>query len=327
MKIKLLISSLLLLSTLNAEATNLVDNIKENLSDTFTLTRISFDMDEDGNLNPNLFIPYYYGSQQQFYSSVAYSSNNLTESNVLDNFNDSKNALVSNSEDFTLNYITYKTSFFGLQTSFGIESTFSTIDNNEFGYIHDSDDIFGNGSDYYIAFDNTIELDIQRHALRADIVIPMSKYFSSRLFASISPYMSINVSQSTIFKPLINETGTSSSSTTQDISYTLRYDGLIQTGTFVNIGLEAYYDAQPLKYNIAQLAQKSGSFLFETNEIDTLETTTRFIAKLLFDVEVLGGLNPSLGYGIEKIQTKDNLTGDTTTADKTIITFGVEKLF
>lgn len=317
---KLFFSSFLLFaSALNADVSSNIDNL--------TLTNISFNMDEDGNLNPNIFIPYYYGDTKQFYSSVAYSASNFTEATVLESFSDSKNAVVSNSKDFTFNYITYNTTFFGLQTSFGIESTFSKINNNEFGYIHDSDNIFDNGTDYYLSFDNDIELNIKRHALRADVVIPMGEYFSSRFFVSVSPLMSIDVTQSTLFKPLISETGTSSSSTDQDISYTLRYDGLIKTGTFVNIALEAYYDAQPLKYNIAQLAQKDGKFLFETNEIDTLETTTRFVGKLLFDMEVLGGLNPSIGYGIETLKTKDNISGNTVSKDKTIITFGVEKLF
>ena len=319
MKKSLLFVSLFLTSALYSTTSSILDKL--------TLTKISFNIGDDGNLNPNIFVPFYYGSHQQFYSSLSYESSNFSESITLDSFSDSKSAFFSTSRDLTLNYITYITSFFGLQTSFGIESRFSKVENNEFGYIHDQDNLFGQGSDYYTSFDNTVQLDIQRHSFRADIVIPMGQYFSSRLFGSVSPYSTIGVKQSTIFKPLSSDTGTSNSTTIQDISYTLKYDALIKTDIFVNFGIEAYYDSQSLKYDIAQLAEKDGAFTFETVGIDTRETTSRVIGKLLFNIEVLGGLNPSIGYGIEKIDTKDNITGDSISHNNNIITFGVEKLF
>jgi len=201
---KLLLSTLLLSSTLVA-----TEEIPT--PDGTTLTDISFNMDDDGNLNPSLFIPIYYGDSNQFYSAIDFTSTNSKEVTSLDAFNDSKNALISSSKDLTINYLSYKTSLFGADVSIGVESTISYIENNEFGYIHDSENLFGKGNDYYIAFDNEIELDIQRHAIRADIVIPMGKDFTSRLSVSIAPYTTIGVEQSTIFKPLINETGTSSS--------------------------------------------------------------------------------------------------------------------
>ena len=317
-----LLLPVLLTATLNAD-----EAIESNILDNFTLTNISFNMDENGNLNPYIFIPLYYGSSEQFYSSIGYSSTNSQKTEVLDGFSDSKNAFISSSKDLTLNYITYKHSLFGYAVSIGVESTFSDVKNNEFGYIHDKDDVFGHGADYYVSFDDSVDLSIQRHAIRADVVVPMGEYFSSRFFTSISPYTSIGVKQSTLFKPLVPETGSSSSTTVQDLSYTLRYDGLIRTGTFVNIALVASYAYQPLKYDVAQLAKSGSSFVFETNKIDTVEETSRYIAKLLFNVKVLGGLKPSLGYGIEKLKRTDNIQGNTNTIDKTIVTIGFEKMF
>ena len=320
---KLLLSTILLTATISANETT-ESNL---LLDTFTLTNISFNMDEDGNLNPNIFLPIYYGSSKQFYSAIGYSSTNSQEVEVLDKFSDSKNAFISSTKDLTLNYITYKSSLFGYAVSVGVESTFSDVQNNDFGYIHDSANYFGNGTDYYISFDNNTELDIKRHAIRADIVVPLGEYFSSRFFTSISPYTTIGVKQSTIFKPLVDETGTSSSSTSQDLAYTFRYDGLIRTGTFFDIGLVAYYDHQPLKYDIAQITENSGSYVFETNTIDTTEATTRFVGKVLFNIKILGGLNPSIGYGKEKLDRKNTLTGETISTDKTFFTVGFEKIF
>jgi len=310
---KLLLSALLLSSTLVAEDT--------------TLTEISFNTDDDGNLNPTLFIPIYYGDSKQFYSAIGFSSSNSKEVESIDDFSDSKNALISSSKDLTLNYLSYRTSLFGAAVSVGVESTISYVENNEFGYIHDSENLFSNGSDYYIAFDNEIELDIKRHAIRADVVIPMGEYITSRVSTSISPYTTIGVEQSTIFKPLVNETGTSSSSTVQDIAYNFKYELQTKTGSFVDIGFVVSYDNQPLKYDVAQLAKNGTSFMFETNTVDSNEVTTSYIAKILFKKKVLGGLKPSIGYGVENLDSKNNVSGESSSIEKSMFSIGLEKRF
>ena len=284
-------------------------------------------MDEDGNLNPSIFVPIYYGSENQFFSGIGYTSGKSTESDKIEGFSNSKNALVSDSQDLLLNYISYTTSLFGLKTSVGIQSTFSKIENNEFGYINDSDDIFGNGTDYYVSFDNSIELDVQRHAIRADIELPIGSFFNSRLSTSISPYAQIAVDQSTIFKPLSDETGTSSSSTVQDISYNFMYEIQIDTGTFFDIGLVASYDNTPYKYDLAQLDTDGTSYFFTTNTVDITEVTTSYLVKILFEKQIIGGLNPSFGYGIKNLDTKDNIGGDTVSTNSTMFTIGVERRF
>ncbi len=310
---KSIIATLFILSSLNAD-----DAIR---------TEISFNIDDSGNLNPNLFIPLYYGDTQQYFSAVGYASTSYKDTSDVIGFSDSKNAIVSSSKELLVNYISYKTTLFGFETSFGAESTFTQIDNNEFGYIHDSSNVFGNGNDYYIAFDNEIELDIHRHALRADISLPLGDFFSSRLSASISPLTSIEVKQSTIFKPLVNETGTSFSKTTQDIAYSFLYELQVKTGSFFDIGALVSYNLQPLKYDIAQLTKSATSYAFETNTIDTTELKSLYLVKLIFDVEILGGLNPSLGYGVQKLKTKDNISGKTSLNENALVHFGFQKSF
>lgn len=310
---KLLLSTLLLTSLTNADET--------------TLTDISFNMDDDGNLNPSLFIPIYYGDSKQFYSAIGFESSNTKEVKTIDNFNDSKNGAISSSNDLTLNYISYKSSLFGFDVSAGIDTTFSNIENNEFGYIHDSNDVFNKGEDYYIAFDNEIELDIQRHSFRADIVLPFGSYLTSRLSTTISPYTNIKVKQSTIFKPLVEETGSSSSSTVQDLAYGFTYEMQTKLDSFIDIGFTTSYDNQPLKYNIAQLTTNGTNYIFETNTVDINEVTTSYMVKLLFNKEVLGGLKPSLGYGMKNVDTKDNISGETTSNNTAIFSVGFERRF
>jgi len=312
-KIKAIVPMMLLVTSLNAQDT--------------TLTDISFNMDDDGNLNPSLFIPVYYGNSNEFYSAIGFTSSNSKEVEVLDSFSDSKNASISSSNDLTINYITYKSSLVGFDVSIGLESTISDVINNEFGYIHDASNSFGQGSDYYIAFDNEIELDIKRHAIKADIVLPMGEYITSRLSTSISPYTTIGVEQSTMFKPLVKEKGTSSSSNTQSLAYSFKYEMEIKTGSLIDIGLMASYNNQPLKYDIAQLGMNKNDYVFNTNTIDANEITTSYMVKILFNKEVLGGLKPLIGYGIEKLDSKDNISGVTTSSDKSIISIGFERMF
>ena len=312
-KTKLLLSTLLVASTLSAEES--------------TLTEISFNMDDDGNLNPSLFIPLYYGKSQQFYSAIGFTSTNSKKVDSLDGFDDSKNATISSSKDLNINYISYRTSLFGAAISVGAESTISYVENNEFGYIHDDANNFGNGTEYYIAFDNEIELDIKRHAIRAEIILPIGNSFTSRISTSIAPYTTIGVEQSTIFKPLVNETGTSSSSTDQDIAYSFKYEAQLKTGNFADIGFTASYDNQPLKYDLAQLATSGNNFVFKNTTIDTTETTMSYMLKVLFNKELLGGLKPSIGYGMKNLDSKNNLTGETTSTDKSIFSIGFERRF
>jgi len=314
MNIKPLLMTLLLASSINA-------------SDNATLTNISFSSDDNGNLNPTIFIPIYYGDYQQFYSSVAYSSSNVKEVGKVTGFTNSKNALVSSARNVELNYITYKTNFLGFDVSFGAQSSYKKQENNEFGYINDSANLFGNGADYYIAFDNSIELEILRHALRGDILVPFGKYFVSRLSTTVSPYTSIDLKQSTIFKPLVNETGTSSSSSTQNLAYDFKYEIESKTGKLFDIGLKASYAYQPLNYDVVALAQSGSNYVFNNTHVDTNEVTTKYSARVILNRTILGGLNPSLGYGVVKLKTKNNLNGKTISTNNKVFSFSVEKRF
>jgi len=320
---KIFLSSLLMTSALNAE-----DIVSEpNKIDDILRTIITFAINQDGYINPSISLPVYYGHENQFFSKIRYTSGHTNEVSTLDNFSDSKNSLVSNSKDLLINYISYSTLLFGLKFSVGAQSTFSKIENNEFGYIHDSNNVFGNGTDYYVSFDNSVDLNVQSHSIRADIELPIGSFFQSRLSTSISPYTQILVDQSTIFKPLSDETGKSSSSTVQDISYNFLYEIQIKTGTFFHIGFVASYDNTPYKYDLAQLDSDGSSFFYTTNTVDTTEVSTSYLMNILFDLEILGGLNPSFGYGITNIDTKDNVSGTSVSTDNTLFTIGLERRF
>ena len=96
---------------------------------------------------------------------------------------------------------------------------------------------------------------------------------------------------------------------------------------FVVKGAVVSYSNQPLKYDLAQLAQSGSSYVFQTSTVDTTESRLSYLVKFIFNVEIMGGLNPSIGYGVENLDIKNNLTSKSASSDKTLISFGFEKRF
>jgi len=299
---KAILSSLLLSVTLGAVET--------------TLTNISFIQDDNGNLNPNIFIPVYYGSDNQFYSAVGYTSGTFSETKSFDEvgYTDAKSSLISTKATLTLNYITYILPLTYTTLSFGINSKFSNIQNNQFSHGFSATD------NEYLAIDNENKIDVQNHNIEIQALVPLGKYMNSRITANISPYTSVKVENNVELKYSAGRIPLSKTSTTiQDVSYS----GLLELQTnidfYVNFGLVAGYSNEPLKYNIVGEASK--------DLVDTTEITTKYLVKVIFDQELLGGINPSIGYGVEYAERKDNLGGPSVSLDKTIFTLGVEKRF
>ena len=299
--------------------------VDTNFDDVLELAQISMNFDEEKNVNPSLFIPIYYGNSDKFYSAISYVASNSSSTEKVYGFKDSKSAFMSNTKSLVLNYISYKSSIFNLKFSVGVESTLSYIENNEFGYIHDSANIFNQGTDYYISFDNIVELNLKKHAIRADIELPFGSYINSKLSASLSPYSTVGVKQTTIFKPLADKTGYSSSTTNQDISYNFKYDIQTDFGTFLDIGFTVAYNNQPLKYDVAVLTDKENSYSFQKQTVDVDEIRTSYMAKIYFDISIMGGLKPFIGYGKEKLKKKDGI--ETISTDMTLYSFGFESKF
>ena len=302
---KAVLSSLLLTVSLGAVET--------------TLTNISFIQDDNGNLNPNIFIPIYYGETNQFYSAVGYTSGTSNETGILEGIANSKTSLVSNRRDLTLNYLTYVLPIDSFSLSFGLLSEFSNVKNNDFAYFETAT------AGVYAVVDNQVELDIWSHRIELQALIPMSKYVNSRFTFNVSPYTTINSKQTTNVKPLVNETGQSSSSTSQDISYAGVFELQTDMGSFIDFGFIAAYSNEPLKYKSVSLATSGTSF--EEVDVDNSEVTTKYLVKVIIKKNILGGLNPSIGYGVENLDVKNNITGDKTSTSTTIFTIGVEKRF
>ena len=302
--------NLLICSTLLATALNATD----------TQTQINFEQDSDGNINPNIFVPIELSDDSYF--GIGYTSSTSKTIGALNSFSDSKTGLVSTKKDMKVNWYTKKIANY----SIGLQTNHITIENNEFGYIHDTADVFGKGNDYWIAFDNSVELDI----VKTSIYMDWNKKYSDlhlRLSSTISPMTTLKVKQSTLFKPLVDTVGTNSSSDSQGLGYGLKLESFYDTDSLLKLGFLYSYDFSPVKYDIAQLAKSGSNYIFETATIDTEEVTTKYLFKLYIERNVLGGLIPTIGFGSATTDIKDKVSGKTVSEDNDIISFGFEKKF
>ncbi len=304
---KLLLASLLFASTLSAND---------------TMTNISFEQDSDGNLNPNIVVPLFWSEDMSWYSALGYTSSTTKEIGKLDAFSDSKNGAVSNNTDTKLNWATKVIGNY----SVGLQTNFIKKDTNEFGYIHDMTDAFGNGTDYWIAFDNEVELDITKTSL----LLEYGKQYGDLLIktsANLALSTDLKVKQSTFMKPLVSTTGTSNSNTSQDFGYAVKLEGYYDTHSLIKLGFEYGYDYSPTKYEVAQLDKVSNVWTFAKNKVDTDVTTTKYLGKIYIARKMFGDLIPSIGFGSINTKTKDNLGGGTISNNNSIFAIGVEKRF
>ena len=210
--------------------------------------------------------------------------------------------------------------------SIGIQTDFIKIKNNAFGYIHDTLNIFNHGNDYWVTYNNEVDIDIQKTSLHLDYFKKTSNLFL-RLSFLFSLDTQLEVKQSTIFKPLITKIGKSSYSNSQDNSYTFKFEGFFDTKKLLKFGLFYSYDFMPLKYNLAQITLNNNSYYFKDSSIKSEEITQEYRFKIYFDHKVLDIFYPGITIGQTKIKTKDKIHHTSSTETSDIIGFTLQKWF
>lgn len=287
-----------------------------------TLTQIALKQALDGTLHPDIFIPVYWSNN--FYSGAGYSTSTIKEIDAVSGFEASKNGLTSTTRDFRINALTFRSAYFSL----GLEANIMNIEKNEFGYIHDTNNVFNQGNDAWIAFDNDVDIDVIQYGAYLDLY---HHFFSDKLFLRLStrlfPGASLSVKQTTQFKPLVAETGYSESSTIQDFAYDARFESYIDLSKYLKFGFEFNYEFLPISYDLAELARNGDAFVFQTVTKETEETTLHYMGKAYVNYPVLGGLMPMIGFGSVSKTVKDITVDKRYTEDRQIVSFGFERRF
>lgn len=289
----------------------------EKQSDRFNL---DLNSDEDGNTNPNLFLPYYWNSS--WFSGVGFSNSSRLTQGTLTGFSDSRQGTIVEQQQLSINLLSFESVSGGLTYSVGGNYRITNIDRTEFGYLY-----LNNGSiDDYIAFDNLTEIAVSGLALRGDITWgSVDDDNSIRLGWVISPGDTLDVDQDTTFKPIITNSATGSSSKTQDLGYDLKLQTRHRMTDKFSIGLQLQYQVLPLEYDIKVLASTADSFQEAT--IDTTETTISNGIRFIFDDAISNGLDLVIGFSNEKVDVKDNVSGFTSDEDQSIFSLGFTSNF
>ena len=280
-------------------------------------TRVTLDLNigEEGNINPKFFFPLNWADH--WYSGISFKNSNQLAQREIDGFSDSKLSTGINERNIQLNIINYEDSYKGLKYSVGTSVSETSIDKSEFGYFY-----FNNGViDEFVAFDNTIEIDVTGLSIHGDVFFNNSKKTSRyRISAELSPSNTLKVQQETSFKPIVPTTGHNSSSETQNLAYALKFESSHDVNSIFKAGINIKYEVLPLKYDLKVLATTADSF--QSAVIDTEETSTKIGLRIVFNHELVAGLHPVIGISSENKAIKDKISGQSENNTETLYSIG-----
>ncbi|MBT4836049.1 MAG: hypothetical protein HON94_01755, partial [Methylococcales bacterium] len=74
------------------------------------------------------------------------------------------------------------------------------------------------------------------------------------------------------------------------------------------------------------LAVENNQFVFSSTSIDTEESTLRYSFRFVLK-KLMDNLRPVIGYNFEKLKSKDNSTGASSSKNKNFLVIGVENRF
>lgn len=277
--------------------------------------QVNLNTDKEGNTNPDLFIPVYWSDD--IFSGIGYYSSNSYEVNQLSSISNSRIGTVVDEKRLKLNLLTYEFKSNSLTYAIGAEIEKISINKQEFGYFEFNSDI--------VATENSIEIEILKPNINADISYKNDDLFV-RVGITASPLSTLDVKQTTIFKPLVTSTGTSDSSTSQSIAYNISLKAGYKISPLVSLMAQSNYSILPMKYDLAVLNNTASDFTLQ--EIEVQESTFSNMIKLAFNLDSFSSeLSPSIGYGTQNISSKDISNDDTTTFKNNLWMIGFEGRF
>lgn len=309
-------SSILVICLVGVSFQTTADN---SINDRFTFDLVQGD---SGSANPSMFIPIAWS--EHWFSGLGYRLTKTSTQDSISGFTDSKVSTSTTDQRSRLNFISYQNKINDkLSYSLGADYDFSEIKKSEFGYFH----LVSGTIDDYVVFDNNVDIDVSGIDIRGDLTWGKKTDFALvRLGMILAPSNTLDVEQSTNFKPLVPTTGTSSSSVKQDFGYLLKLETRFRVFPILNIGLEAGYELLPLKYDVAVL-DPSTLNSFATARVDVHEQTTRVGIRFIFQYETVADLYPVLGVFNRDIEVKDQVNGFTENTSDTFYTFGITGAF
>jgi hypothetical protein len=274
---------------------------------------------DTGDISPITRYPFYLDKEENIYLAIEYGSSSSTgvetesQNNTFDKMSlslDKQEASIVLGYDWKLDNILLSPE---------ISGDYISIDKNQFGYAINNDGYKNsNNPNGDLFFDNEVSIDI----LRARFGLTLSgnfEHFGFSLQGIIYPWSNLDVEQSLLIRPLVDQIGEANSSNELDMSYEARLNFFIKFNEDWTIVALGEYKYLPLKYNT--ITYKRGVGLIEVEESDTNEEFTGML-KLVTPLTLSGDARLSFGIG-QRINRTDGLEKE----KDFLFSFGVDSTF
>jgi hypothetical protein len=279
-----------------------------------TLSTISFESGENGEIVPNIFLSKHWG--KNWFSAVKYSTSSNSEVSSNSDFENHKNSETLKEQNFGINLLSYKSKISRKSSFvFGLEVENLQIERNEFGYIEDKN-IYSD----LIVYEHVVDLDVFRSGVYLNFSWNPVDWLFLRASSNITPFSKVQIEQETEFKPLIQQKSFESESEF-DLSYSILGEITAKTPYKFSIGGEFGYTYFPMNYDFNTIIKNENSFVFAKEEINRDIKTSFWLLKFIFDFNVIGELKPSFGFG-QKTRKDDEIS-----QTQKVFRFGIEKRF
>ena len=268
-----------------------------------------FSIDEKDKFRPDLFIPFSW--TDDLYGAVSYLSTSDYETEKVLGIQDSNKDSEVIYNTLNIYPLLWKTD----SHTMGLDIELLDIDKKQSGYWVSGVDTFN--------FQNAVEIKVIKPAFYYQFNNLSSKYNGVLFSASLSPYSSLDVNQSTVFTGALSQSGSSSSEGESNVSFRLNLNGRYRFSNGLQSFFDFKYEYLPLEYELNVL-QASGSFAVE--KFDVVENIYKISYKIQLDKDLFYGLKPTFGISHERTDGENQVSGSTYDYARTMFVFGLEGL-
>ncbi len=277
---------------------------------------------EDGAFTPRGTLPVHWN--KHFSSSISYVGKQALSISVLEDFEDSLNAAISQERRISLNALTYE-----FNPSNNPDATFSV------GITYEQIKINADEKGFIPIGTDAVRLELSREIEVDRINIPLtyqlrSGHFVNRVNATVTAYSSLSLEQDLYLPWLSTERQLNSDSQTQAIAYQLSLEGVYTgAGNVFAPGWRFAYESLPLEYKSLK-ANTDVASNFSTDDIKQTTNTITIEGRIYFGLTSNKSAANYIGVRRE-IATSSSEVAGTKNPDEhmylTSIVFGVDGRF
>jgi len=283
--------------------------------------------DKDGNVNPRVTIPINWS--KNYYSGIGYEAKStIAHSDFGSDAAPSKYVTSANGKYLWIDIIGSKLKYKNSHFSYSFTLGHRTVDIVQYGYFHFTDTLTDKKET--VAVDRSTELETYNVGFYLDYSHKnIADFLSLRISTYVYPYSYLTADESFAIMPWVEKEGEAKSTQTQDISYNLNLNMVLDISKFIDLGFSAKYEYLPFKFYSLNTTVKGSGFAFEPEKYQNNSTATSFGVRLLFSNSLFSGITPMIGYEQSKISDETIFAGSTSTKElnEESYIFGLEKMF